>query len=152
MGRKLTPHRQTVLEIMRASLDHPTAREVYERSAKHSPRLSFATVYNALKHLTESGELRLIRFGDDAVRYDPLLDNHGHLVCRQCGRIDDALGTASPAIPEGLQGVNGFAIDEVTIHYVGVCGGCRKTKPRSEETRVAGSAPRLKKKTKPNPK
>ena len=64
MENKLTPHRQVVLDVVRANRNHPTAREVFEESSKLSPKLSIATVYNALKYLTDAGLLRLIRFGD----------------------------------------------------------------------------------------
>src|SRR3954469_5488618 len=126
MESKLTPHRQVVLDIVSDSKDHPTAREVFERSSRVSPKLSFATVYNALKYLTETGHLRLIRFGDDAARYDPMLARHDHFVCRRCGRIGDAMGSKPPALPSGFGAAEGFQIEEVTVQFHGTCGECRE--------------------------
>jgi Fur family peroxide stress response transcriptional regulator len=125
MEEKLTPHRQVVLDVVKAAKDHPTAREVFERSSQRSPKLSFATVYNALKYLTEAGLLRLIRFGDDAVRYDPMLERHDHLICRRCGRILDAVGTSTPGLPRGFSPPQGFQVEEITMQISGVCGECR---------------------------
>ena len=125
MEDKLTPHRAVVLEVVQASHDHPTARQIFERASAKSERLSFATVYNALKHLTEAGLLRLIRFGDDAVRYDPMLERHDHLMCRVCGRILDAAGTPAPALPREFKSPPGFEVEEITLQIMGVCGECR---------------------------
>jgi Fe2+ or Zn2+ uptake regulation protein len=124
MENKLTPHRQVVLDVVRASRNHPTAREVFEESSKLSPKLSFATVYNALKYLADAGLLRLIRFGDEAVRYDPMTDRHDHLICRGCGSIFDAMGIPAPALPDGYRLPEGFEVQEITVQFQGTCGRC----------------------------
>lgn len=124
MESKLTPHRQVVLDIVKGSRNHPTAREVFEESSRVSPKLSFATVYNALKYLSDAGHLRLIRFGDDAVRYDPMMERHDHLVCRSCGSIFDAVGAPAPSLPEGFNPPEGFLVEEVTVQFQGICGPC----------------------------
>lgn len=122
----LTPHRMAVLTLVRMGKNHPTAREVFERSGAHSPRLSFATVYNALKFLTGLKLLRMIRVGDDAARYDPVMERHDHLICRVCGSIDDSLGPAPQGPTAGLSGRKGFQVEEVTVQFTGICAKCRK--------------------------
>lgn len=124
MDGKLTPHRQVVLDIVRSSRNHPTAREVFERSSQLSPKLSFATVYNALKYLSDAGHLRLIHFGDDAVRYDPMTERHDHLICRRCGVIFDAIGGPAPALPAGFSAPEGFQVEDASVQFLGVCGPC----------------------------
>src|SRR5689334_4236424 len=96
MRRHLTSHRQTVLEVVQQSHDHPTARQVFERAVQRAPKLSFATVYNSLKFLTEEGLLRQFSFGEDAVRYDGMLRRHDHLICRKCHRVDDLIDINMP--------------------------------------------------------
>jgi Fur family peroxide stress response transcriptional regulator len=125
METRLTPHRQVVLDVIRSSTDHPTAREVYERSSRIAPRLSFATVYNSLKFLAEEGKVRLVRFGDEAVRYDPMTERHDHLVCRGCGAVHDAVGGRAPLLPEGFRLPEGFQVEDTSIQFNGLCGACR---------------------------
>jgi Fur family peroxide stress response transcriptional regulator len=133
-----------VLSLVRAGKDHPNAREVFERSGAHSPRLSFATVYNALKFLTGRKLLRIIRAGDDAARYDPVLERHDHLICRVCGSIDDSPGEAPQGPAAGLAGPRGFQVEEMTVQYTGVCAKCRRAeaakagKEKPEAGTVAG--------------
>jgi Fe2+ or Zn2+ uptake regulation protein len=129
---RLTPHRQAVLEIVKSSKDHPTAREVFERSGKRSPKLSFATVYNALNHLTGTGHLRALRFGDGAVRFDPMTDRHDHFLCRGCGALFDAVGLPPPGLPAGAA-PSGFVVEEVTVQFQGLCAACRKPSARGAE-------------------
>lgn len=129
MDGKLTPHRQAVLEIVQASEDHPTAREVFERSVQRSAKLSFATVYNALNHLTAAGHLRALRFGDGAVRFDPMTGRHDHVLCRACGALFDAVGLPEPVLPAGAVPA-GFLVEEVTVQFQGLCAACRKPAAR----------------------
>lgn len=129
MDGKLTPHRQVVLEIVQASKDHPTAREVFERSARRSAKLSFATVYNALNHLTETGHVRALRFGDGAVRFDPMTGRHDHVLCRACGALFDAMGLPEPVLPAGVA-PEGFLVEDVTVQFQGLCAACRNPAPR----------------------
>jgi Fur family peroxide stress response transcriptional regulator len=131
METKLTPHRKTVLEILQASHDHPTAREVFDRASSRTPRLSFATIYNALKYLTEEGYVRQIRFGEEAVRYDPMLERHDHLICRQCGKIGDLTGMRAPELPKGKAEAAGFLLESVNVQFLGLCKACRASQKKA---------------------
>jgi len=122
--RDLTTHRQTVWEIVKESKDHPSAREVFDRAARRSSTLSFATVYNALRFLVEQGHLRQINLGGDAVRYDALLDRHDHFICRSCGKILDALGLNPADMHGALAAPDGFRVEEISLQISGRCGEC----------------------------
>ena len=93
------------------------------------PTMSFATVYNALNHLTEAGHLRAIRFGDGAVRFDPMTGRHDHFVCRACGALFDAVGLPAPSLPAGAAPA-GFTVEEATVQFQGLCAACRKSTSR----------------------
>lgn len=124
MRQGLTTHRQTVLEVVKESQDHPTAREVFERALQRSPRLSFATVYNALKYLTEQGLVRVVAFGDEAMRYDAMLARHDHLICRKCRRVRD-LVLKAPQPGTDFPKPRGFKVEEVSMQLVGLCEHCQ---------------------------
>jgi Fe2+ or Zn2+ uptake regulation protein len=125
MPSELTPHRQTVLDVIRASKDHPSARQIFLRSLKKDPGLSQATVYNSLNFLSQGGFIRKVGSDDEGVRYDGLLDRHDHLVCRQCGRIEDAdlVGAFAPSRAPRL---SNFQVEEISLRVSGLCRDCRK--------------------------
>lgn len=125
MEERLTPHRLVVLEIVRTGPGHPTAREVFERSSSRSPRLSFATVYNALKYLVGKKLLVPVRLDDDAVRYDPMMERHDHLLCRKCGCIMDVPSSPDYAVAAPREGAAaGFHIEDMIVHFRGLCAEC----------------------------
>jgi Fe2+ or Zn2+ uptake regulation protein len=127
MAALLTKHRETVLTVVQSSKDHPTARQVFDRSLKRDPRLSMATVYNSLNFLTTGGYIRRMEAGEDGTRYDGILARHDHLICRQCGRVEDVdvLSTA-PGQAARLASLSHFQIEEVSLRVTGLCADCGK--------------------------
>jgi Fur family transcriptional regulator, peroxide stress response regulator len=124
MAQLLTKHRETVLTVVQSSKDHPTAKQVYERALKRDPRLSMATVYNSLNFLTSGGYVRRMEAGDEGARFDGILARHDHLICRQCGKVDDV--DVLPADKARLASFPNFLVEEVTLRVTGLCGNCRK--------------------------
>jgi Fur family peroxide stress response transcriptional regulator len=120
----LTAHRQTVLEVVKTSHDHPTARMVFERALKRAPKLSFATVYNSLKYLAEQGRVRQFNFGQDSARYDGMLGRHDHLICRKCGKVEDFNRISPPKAGTDFTVPKGFKVEELSIQITGLCDKC----------------------------
>lgn len=124
MAALLTKHRETVLTVVQSSKDHPTARQVFDRSLKKDPRLSMATVYNSLNFLTEGGYVRRLTSGEDGTRYDGILAQHDHLICRQCGVIEDV--DLLPTERVRFSNLSHFHVEEVSLRVTGLCGQCRE--------------------------
>jgi Fur family peroxide stress response transcriptional regulator len=121
----LTAKRKAVLEAVRESKGHLTAADIWERARTLEPRISFATVYNAVHYLCKAGLLIEIPFGDGASLYDARTDRHDHARCTHCGRmVDYDCGVASEVAREVALNT-GFLADEVHITVVGVCAECR---------------------------
>jgi len=126
-GRRLTPRRRQVYEVLLHKRDHPTAEEVFLRAKHARPGISHATVYNCLDALVKSGLARQIAVERGAARYCPNMAEHGHFHCGACGTIYDvALPRELPRrlAPRGFKTLR----HELTLH--GVCADCaRKARP-----------------------
>ncbi len=125
MAPLLTKHRETVLNVVQSSKDHPTARQVFDRSLKRDPRLSMATVYNSLNFLTSGGYIRRMEAGEEGARFDGILARHDHLVCRACGRVEDV--DMLPADKIKATQIPHFHVEEVSLRVIGLCASCRKS-------------------------
>jgi Fur family ferric uptake transcriptional regulator len=51
-------------------------------------------------------------------------DNHHHLVCRTCGRIEDVACSVGAAPCLEPSSDNGFTIDEAEVTWWGQCANC----------------------------
>lgn len=85
----LTKQREVVLQVIRESHEHLTASEVFADAKDRLPTISFATVYNSLRFLRESGHIAEISFGNGASRFDKITHRHDHAICTACGKLVD---------------------------------------------------------------
>src|SRR5947199_5415372 len=124
-ARALTPQRRAVLQAVAESDEHPTAGEIFEAARKSLPSISFATVYNSLKYLTESGLVREINFGKGSSRYDRVTARHDHAVCSRCGRLVDFDLPETSQLMRAAARRSRFKPESIHLTLVGVCPDCR---------------------------
>src|SRR3954451_2821937 len=87
-GQRVTSQRLIIHRLLRDLDRHVTAEEVLRRASEQLPGMSLPTVYATLDLLTELGEARRVSVGGP-VLYDRRTEDHAHLRCRQCGRVED---------------------------------------------------------------
>jgi Fur family peroxide stress response transcriptional regulator len=88
-GTGLTKQREVVLQVIRDSMGHLTANEVFDAAKGRLPTISFATVYNSLRYLKDAGFIAEIQFGNGASRFDRITARHDHALCTRCGKLVD---------------------------------------------------------------
>ena len=130
-GLRITPQRVALVRAFAEDATHPTAQELYERLRPAFPSMSFATVYNTLDALAQSGLSTALRLGG-AARFDPNTAPHHHAVCDQCGATFDVPAktlATEHGQRERVDGVApGFVVQRVDRIYRGTCAAC-STKP-----------------------
>lgn len=124
-GLRVTAPRRAVLGVL-ATTPHTTADEV----RRAVPGVSTQAVYDVLHALTEKGIVRRIEPAGSAARFELRVgDNHHHLVCRGCGRIEDVDCATGAASCLTTSDDRGFAIDEAEVTFWGTCPTCREDQP-----------------------
>lgn len=131
---KYSKQRSVVMEIMKNTYDHPTAEEVYKEAQKVFPGIGIATVYRNLNQLADMGEIKRISLGNGNDRFDGHLEDHYHMVCKCCGRLQD-LRPPKEKMDElnqlanevfGLKASNKAELSTTIME--GVCDNCRKAR------------------------
>jgi Fe2+ or Zn2+ uptake regulation protein len=139
---RMTHQREVILDEMGKCKGHPTADVLYERIKKKLPRISLATVYRNLEILSEAGMIRKLEISGRQKRFDRLLDQHHHIYCVQCHRVDNLkVETVSPDSAAEI----GYRISGCRIEFFGICPECQKKNDRrhedsNENCRVTGTA------------
>ena len=120
-GLKVTQQRLAVLDVL-TTTQHAEADDIVERL---EPKLSAQTVYGILAALESARLVRRIELPGHSWRYETrVADNHHHLVCRSCGRIEDVdcvVGEAPCLTPSDD---HGFAIETAEVVFSGLCPEC----------------------------
>jgi Fe2+ or Zn2+ uptake regulation protein len=130
-GTRLTPYRAAVLDVLRGSCDHPTAAEIYRKVRRRRPGVAYATIYNALNWLTRNGMIAELKFGDEASRYDPIIERHDHLVCTACGTLVDSRIELPRKIWASAARRAGFRVEQYRLELYGACPRCARLPNRS---------------------
>jgi len=136
-GLKVTPQRQAIFRILHGHDAHPTAESVYATVRAEMPTISLRTVYQTLNDLATMGEVHALDLGTGSARFDPNLDAHHHLVCDECGRVEDLYAAFDDVkVPRGQR--HGFTVTTTEIVFRGLCGPCTATQT-GRSTNVKGN-------------
>lgn len=122
-GLKLTPQRLAILDYLDGNRNHPSAEEIYGEVSKRFPTMSFATVYNTLDALRKRGSILELTIDPRKKRFDPNTKVHHHLICSNCGRIEDIHRSYDLPVPTASR--SGFEITGNHIEFYGICPACR---------------------------
>ena len=90
-GLRYTQQRQLIWDELCSSEDHRDAEEIYLSLRKDGVNASRATVYRTIDVLVKNKLVRKLDLGDGKARYENKMDSshHDHLICVQCGKIEE---------------------------------------------------------------
>lgn len=138
VGLKATVPRLKVLQVFHShERRHLTAEDVHRRMVEQKSDIGLATVYRVLGQLTDVGILTRNTFESGKAIYE-VRDgaHHDHLICLECGRVDEF---ADPVIEERQKAIaqsSGYAVAQHQLALYGYCPECRK--PQKKEPAPAG--------------
>jgi Fur family ferric uptake transcriptional regulator len=125
-GYRLTPQRQLVLEAV-DRLGHATPDEIAAQVRRTASGVNISTVYRTLEVLEQVGLVRHAHLGHGAPSYSAAWDGeHVHLVCRECGALDEAAPELLGDVVRRLVTERGFAVDVGHVVIFGHCRACRE--------------------------
>ena len=135
-GLKATRQRDRIVEVFLRSEGHLSIDDLLERVRRADPRISAATVYRTVKLLEEAGLADKLHFQGRSTRYEATsADHHDHLICTQCGRIDEFENERIEALQDQVASSFGYEIVSHRHEIYGVCPSCRVGGRRTSSAR-----------------
>ncbi|MHA6532942.1 peroxide-responsive transcriptional repressor PerR [Paenibacillus sp. BAC0078] len=123
-GVRITPQRHAILTYLMEAMNHPTADDIYRALEPQFPSMSVATVYNNLKMFMEAGMVRELTYGDNSSRFDANVSDHYHVICQECGKIEDFSYPSLHEVEQRAEQDTGFKIHGLRMELYGVCKCC----------------------------
>jgi Fur family ferric uptake transcriptional regulator len=125
MGLKATLPRLKILEIFQQGPHrHLSAEEVYRALLTDGTDIGLATVYRVLTQFEQAGLLKRSNF-ESAKAVFELNEgqHHDHLVCLQCGRVEEFYDTQIEERQQQVARERGFTLQD---HALALYGNCTK--------------------------
>lgn len=123
-GLRVTDSRRAVVDAL-IERPHASADELFAVVARTLPATSLQSVYNALGDFVDAGLARRIEpAGRPGLFELRVADNHHHLICSQCGAVEDVdcvVGEAPCLTPSDA---HGYAVQVAEVTFWGVCPAC----------------------------
>jgi len=129
MGLKATLPRLKILEIFQGGRNrHMSAEDVYRELLGENHDIGLATVYRVLTQFEQAGILTRSNFESGKSIFELNQGaHHDHLVCLQCGRVEEFVDVEIEKRQHRIARDRGFALQE---HALALYGNC--TKPNCE--------------------
>ena len=126
-GLKATLPRLKVLEIFQnSSVRHLSAEDVYKLLLTENLDVGLATVYRVLTQFEQAGLLSRNHFETGKAVFELNQgSHHDHLVCLDCGRVEEFYDEEIEKRQHLIAKERGFSLDE---HALALYGRCTKEK------------------------
>jgi Fur family transcriptional regulator, ferric uptake regulator len=122
-GLKATLPRIKILEVFqRSSQRHMTAEDVYKHLLAEGSDVGLATVYRVLMQFEQAGILSRNHFeaGKSVFELNEG-KHHDHLVCLDCGRVEEFVDTEIEKRQKSIAQQRGFELQEHSLSLYAVC-------------------------------
>ena len=126
-GLRATSQRLVMHRLLGERNRHLTAEELLEEASSRLPGISLPTVYATLELFEELEIVRRVNDGGGRLLWDTRTEDHHHLVCRRCGRVEDIDARLDLERARRTAKRAGFAPDHAEVVISGLCAECAPT-------------------------
>ena len=123
IGLKATLPRLKILDLFEQSNKrHMTAEEIYRLLSDEGQDIGLATVYRVLTQFEQAGLLMRHHFDSDKAVFELKQgDHHDHLVCLQCGKVEEFFDAEIEKRQTRIAKERGFAIHDHSLQIYADC-------------------------------
>jgi Fur family ferric uptake transcriptional regulator len=93
---------------------------------KRLPRIGLGTVYRNLDLMAENGLILKIEVGGTQKRFDATTEDHYHIRCSFCGRVDDIDVPVMEELATQAANSSAYLILGHHVEFTGICSACQQ--------------------------
>lgn len=124
---RATPARLAILKLLEKTnkpLDVAMIRSYLEQ---YNIETDPATVFRIMNSFTERGLTKELHLNEGKARYElKSRDDHHHLICKNCGNIEDISDCNIDALEKDIEKKKKFKVTSHSLEFFGICSNCQK--------------------------
>jgi len=121
---KVTSARLAVLETLKKE-SKPVDAQFLIQQLQEILGVDRVTIFRILNVLAEKDVITKLEFGEGKARYELNIEDHHHLICEKCGKIDDVAQCPMTSYQEEVAKTKNFTIKRHSLAFYGLCEACR---------------------------
>ena len=123
IGLKVTAPRLKILDLFeKSAVRHLSAEDVYRLLIGEGLDIGLATVYRVLTQFEQAGLLQRHHFESGKAVFELCAENHhDHLVCIQCGRVEEFYDAEIEKRQNKVAKERGFVVREHALYLYAEC-------------------------------
>lgn len=127
-GLKATVPRVKILEILEQNdFQHVSAEDVYKILIEGGDDVGLATVYRVLTQFETAGLVSRHRFEDGRAVFELNKgEHHDHIVCLQCGSVEEFFDEIIEQRQREIAAKAGFEMTDHCLYIYGLCKKCQE--------------------------
>jgi len=124
---KVTPARLAVLSYLEQVRSPLYADSIYDHlKEEHDNGVDRATIYRILETFSQKRLIKRLEFGEGKYRYELMEDDHHHLICESCGKIEDISDCEIESWEQAIAKKKQFIIKRHSLEFYGLCHVCQR--------------------------
>lgn len=121
-----TPARDAVTNFLLSS-DFPVdVEQIVSFLRSKNMNTNKVTVYRIIDFLFQNGIIDRLEFREGKFRYEVKKEDHHHLVCGNCGKVEDIEDKYMKSLEKKIFGNKGFMVKNHSLEFFGLCQDCQK--------------------------
>jgi Fur family transcriptional regulator, ferric uptake regulator len=123
---KKTPARLAISEFLSDTETPVDVEQIIQHLRSQNLETNKVTVYRILDFLFKNQIIERMEFGEGKYRYEFKKNHHHHLVCTNCGKIEDIEGNIIEKLENEIQKNKHFQVQSHSLEFFGLCSVCQK--------------------------
>ncbi|HUD09242.1 MAG TPA: transcriptional repressor [Patescibacteria group bacterium] len=123
---KKTPARSIIIEFLSNSKSPVDVEQIISFLRSKKLNTNKVTVYRIIELLLQNGIVERLEFGEGKFRYELKKKHHHHLVCQNCGKIQDVEIGVIEKLEKEIQKNKHFQVQSHSLEFFGLCENCQK--------------------------
>lgn len=124
---RATPARLAVMKLLETSDQPIDVSMIIDYLNQQDLQTDPATAFRIINMFTQKGITKQISFNEGKFRYELAnREEHHHLICENCGRVEDFSDCAIPELEKDIWKKKQFLVKSHALEFYGICEKCQK--------------------------
>ena len=123
---KSTPARLAILSFLSEQSAPRDVEDIIVHIANEHETVDRVTVYRILETFVKKGLIKRLEFGEGKYRYELAGDDHHHLICESCGKVEDISDCHISDLEKEISQRKKFLVKRHQLEFFGVCRSCQR--------------------------